>query len=213
MKSKKTMVVIVVIALIILTTFVLSKFDNNSSDNKEVTDNTVSTSCIEKIKEYVYDDLQNIFFKITENITPTELIELSEQYNIKQTTEEYNGYINYKFAYSDDIATQFRPKTGDYLLVSFDTENKLRYAEYFNAEAYHKLKGFYVALFYCSGGYDKIYDDDKMAKDYSGYYCEKKDLKNDDGIEVEYNNGNVVKTDLYSYKSASEAINQIIDNK
>lgn len=158
----------------------------------------------EKIK---YDSLQSVFLDVDSSTGKQEIENLIKKYNLLYTTRDYNGNpkkTTYKIAFSDSVAKQDHAAEGDYLEVSFNSEDgSLTTAEYFNS------KTFMVAFFYNYGTYWSFREE--TPGKYSGYYYEKPG-DNKGGITIKYSNGNNSETGYHSVKNAEKALLNVIKN-
>lgn len=184
----------------------------NTTTIKPTTTTEVITTTTRTPTKYAYDNLQKVFLDITPNTTENDVQKYIKTYSLCNSKKEYKGSksVCYKLAYNEQVALQSHADTGDYIEITFGTNGKLKYAEYFNTNAFHK-DCIGKALLYISGTY---YDfrEDGMDGDYSGYYGEKYDFKNDNGVVIKYTNGNSTETDYYKFNSAESVIQCIIDN-
>ena len=66
---------------------------------------------------------------------------------------------------------------------------------------------FMIALFYCYGWDSQVSSENK----YSGYYYYKPSDYSNNGIVIEYSNGNKKKTNYYACTSAEKALEMVSD--
>ena len=171
---------------------------------------------IENIPVYEYDALQTIFVKISADTTIEQLWAFISENDLSVTVQEYNksggggNKVIVQIAYTDGAARQKYGDSGDYLRVSFDeigshymsNDNRVMSAEYVCSAGL-------TALFYNYGTWYSF--SDSMDGDYSGYYLVNP-LSKDDGITIQYTNGNKATTNYFLCDSADEVIQQIIDS-
>lgn len=172
---------------------------------------TLVTEPVQQVIEY--DQLQQLFLNISVDLTEDEWVSIITDSGLPNTSKEYKGSkaITYKIAYEEDVATQYKAKTGDYIEATFSMEDgSLKYAEYFNAQAWYNSE-IYQAVLYVKGTYWD-FRETGMDGDYSGYYGHKQDFKNEDGIVIKYTNGNEAKTNYFLFESVEELIQCIIEN-
>lgn len=147
------------------------------------------------------DDLQSIFAMINTETTIDELEQNINEYNLAYTCEEYKGShtLQYKLAYNDETARQSHASSGDYLIVTFDTDQENKFM---NAQ-YSKENSSKSALFYNYGTWYDFRED--APGEYSGYYVIDS-LSSSNGITIKYDNGNEKKTHYFSCEDVDAAI-------
>lgn len=165
----------------------------------------------EDIKVVEYDTLQTLFVSFTPDTTVEELENLIAEHDLSFTSQEYNKLsggktLKYIIAYTDGVAKQKYADSGDYIDVTFDKDNdlKLMYAQYCNLKAIGPS-----ALLYCYGNWYSF--SDSNANDYSGYYLVNT-LSREDGITIEYTNGNKVPTHYFKCSSAEDVIQELLSS-
>lgn len=157
---------------------------------------------------YDYDSLQTIFLAVIPETTIEEIEAFIVEYELCYTRKEYNKSgggksVSYKIAYTDGAAKQSHAEPGDYLDVDFDKANgALMTAQYSKSGTVGS------ALLYCYGTWFDFRDSN--AEDYSGYYLIDA-LSKKEGIKIKYDNGYEVQTHYFSYPSAEELIQYIIN--
>jgi len=147
-----------------------------------------------------FDDLQSIFCALSYDTTAEDIETMISEHGLEYTAEEYNpNKIQYKIAYSADVAKQSHAKEGDNVEVTFNQDDgSFMYAEYFNCDAFKN------AILYSYGTYWD-FREDAANNTYSGYYHHNPgDTKG--GITMEYSNGNSKETGYQPCESAEEAI-------
>lgn len=166
-------------------------------------------------KTYDFDTLQSIFVGITAETTIEDLKSMISEKSLSFTVQEYNKAGGGKevvlmIAYTDGAALQKYAESGDSIEIAFDKidnnslsdNNRIMSAYYTNASSLS-------ALFY---NYGTWYDfREETEGDYSGYYIVDHFTK-EDGIKIQYDNGNETTTCYFRYNSADEVIRKIIDN-
>ncbi len=165
----------------------------------------------EDIKVVEYDTLQTLFVAFTPDTTVEELESFITEHSLSFTSQEYNKLsggktLKYIIAYTDGVAKQKYADSGDYIDITFDKDNglKLMYAQYCNLKALGPS-----ALFYCYGNW---YDfSNSNAEDYSGYYLVNT-LSREDGITIEYTNGNKVTTHYFKCSSADDVVQKLLNS-
>lgn len=175
------------------------------------TSESTTISETEDIKVVEYDTLQSLFVSFTPDTTVEELESFLTEHSLSFTSQEYNKLsggktLKYIIAYTDGVAKQKYADSGDYIDITFDKDNdlKLMYAQYCNLKAFGPS-----ALFYCYGTW---YDfRDANASDYSGYYLVDS-LSREDGITIEYTNGNKVTTHYFKCSSAEDVIQKLLSS-
>lgn len=156
--KKKRIIIIVVVAIVIICAVYITLMLNEDKIDKvmsnlettKVTDTvnnenatlteTTSKEQTSVEKNYTYDDLQEIFLKITPKTTLDDFLTIIEEYKIEQMHQEYKtmdgkNEIVYKIAYENKVAWLSHADAGDYLRIGFDENKNLQYAEYFNLNA------------------------------------------------------------------------------
>lgn len=120
------------------------------------------TNEAETAKLIEYDELQQYYLDIDENLTYEELIEILEASNLFYNDKRYTGGSReVKFAFEEGVAEFKRPDRGDYISVSFENDMTINNVEYIN----HDLS---LNLFhYIDGDYW-----DLRNPEYAGYYIE-----------------------------------------
>lgn len=165
----------------------------------------------EEIKIIEYDTLQTLFVSFTPDTTVEELESFIAEHSLSYTSHEYNKLsggktLNYKIAYTDGVAKQKYADSGDYIDINFDEDNdlKLMDAQYCNLKAIGPS-----ALLYCYGNW---YDfSDKNAEDYSGYYLVNT-LSREEGITIQYANGNKTTTHYFKCSSAEDVMQKLLSS-
>lgn len=168
-KKKKIIIVVAVVLVAICILYgvlmlnadkidkVMSNLETQTTSDVINTKNTVSTeTTTEKQtsvkKDYYYDDLQKIFLEITPETTLDDFLEVINKYDVEQMHHDYKDMDGsnssvYKVAYESKVAWLSHADTGDYVQVGFDENQKLRYAEYFNTNAWlYDSKDVYTAI-------------------------------------------------------------------
>lgn len=189
--------------------------ETNATATEASLETTMAETTLEEsipdVKNYIYDELQTIFINLTADISPEELEAIITEKGLYYTSQEYNKLsggkeISYKIAYTQEIAKQKYADSGDYLDLNFDLENnnRLMHAQYCNLKSLGPS-----ALFYCYGTWFDFRESN--AKDYAGYYIVNP-LSREDGITIQYSNGNEVTTHYFKCDSAEQAIQILIDS-
>lgn len=125
---------------------VMSNLETQTTSDVINTENTVSTETTAENqttikKDYSYDDLQKIFLEITPETTLDDFLKMIDKYDVEQMHQNYrnmdgNNETVYKIAYESKVAWLSHADTGDYVQVGFNENQELRYAEYFNTNAW-----------------------------------------------------------------------------
>ena len=136
-----------------------------------------------------YDNLQKLYFLLRSDMSYEEIVQLVELYGLPNTNEKYNGSRAISIAFTEGAAKQSHADSGDSITISFDetSRNSGQYTvsviEYFNQDA------FITVFEYVSGTYWDFRDG---CEQYAGLYIN--DYKTEDGITIEYDNGNKCET-------------------
>lgn len=214
MKRKKLFLIVMIVFLISSNIFALPI--DASSKKKTTISNSNSTKKKKKStgkkkkekKEYKYDDLQNLFLLITDDTTVDDIEKYISDKGLFYTSEEYKGSneIKYKIAYTEKVAYQSHADEGSNIEITFSMDDNT--ILFFQYEMENKPS--YTALYYNKGTW---YDfSDNSLENYKGYYIVDA-FGNNKGIEIEYSNGNKMKTNYFKQHSAEKTIQKVIDYK
>lgn len=141
-KNNQTKIIFSIIIFVIIVILILLSFKINSFNEIATPDESINSN-------YEYDALQQLFLESDNFVTPEHLMEYAEpyieKYNLYYNHREipkYDNVIEYKFAYSEDVAELKYPERGDYIQFTFDKSEKYNYyflsnVQYFNNTAYN----------------------------------------------------------------------------
>lgn len=183
----------------------------NTQTEQGVSENTgiESIESFTKEQAYEFDKLQKIFISITETTSIEDIENAISQNELCYSAAEYNKSgggksVRYVLAYTDGAAAQKYADSGDYLEISFDesSNNRIMYSQYVNSASY-------TGLFYNYGTWFDF--SEKDVGPYSGYYVIDAFAK-EDGLTIEYSNGNKKYTNYFPYPSAEDVIKALIDH-
>ena len=215
MKKIKILLILLVVTLISSNMFCLPV---EAASNKKVTTSNKKALKSKKSKKkskktYKYDDLQNLFLSITDQTTIDDIEKYISEKKLSYTSEEYNASsskekkLTYKIAYKDSAALQKYADEGSNVEITFNKNDNdtILFAQY---EMEGKCS--YRALYYNYGTWFDFREEEPGK--YTGYYIVDSFGK-DEGIEIEYSNGNKTKTNYFKQKSAKKAIQKVIDHE
>lgn len=158
---------------------------------------------------YEFDSLQKVFISITESTSIKDIenaiAENQLSYSVVENNKSGGGKsTEYVLAYTDGSAAQKYADEGDYLEITFDKSPNvcIMYAQYVNCAGY-------TGFFYNYG----IWFDfrEEVSGPYSGYYVIDAFAK-EDGLTIEYSNGNKTTTNYFPNPSAEDVIKAVIDH-
>lgn len=117
---------------------------------------------VEEVKGAEYDDLQNLFVRITPDSLPEDILSMISEYGLSYTEKTYSKAYTIKIVYTDGAALQKYADSGDSLEVNFDKRGtQFQYADY-SAEGHTG-----TSLLYYGGNFYEMYNVDES---YYGYY-------------------------------------------
>lgn len=158
---------------------------------------------------YEFDRLQNMFISLCEKTSIEDIENEISENELFYTVGEYNKSgggksVTYVVAYTEGSAAQKYADSGDHLEITFDkSENdRIMYAQYVNSSSY-------TAFFYNYGTWFDFRE--KEPGRYSGYYVIDA-LAKEDGLTIEYSNGNKKTTNYFPHRSAEDVIKAVIDH-